>query len=439
MNIKQYYADKEGIALFCILIVISALAAFLSVLNMHFTSDSFEYGLVTQQILSGNGIRVPLVWFNSTIIPSDGTVPFLLHPPLLPIILSAMGGITPGNILPAQILNIVCHVAVSGFTFLFMKRLYGGAIALLSGIVVSFAFPLLKVTHFFWSETLFIALTMAAVYLLVVSRESDRYRFRRVLFAGICASAAIMTRYVGIALVALFCWEFLVFMKRRESKSGYGSIILAAMMPVFTIAGLFMRNYMLSGLMRGIDLPVPERTLLSAFSGTAEMLFMQFQLGRNSAAVIIVFVVLFLICIVMSNDLRKELLRLSRAGLDLLIVFVISYAGLICISMAKNQPNFELRFMAPLVPFLIILIIIMIVSISRIEGVRRISGLSVGVMILLLGMLAAGNFYKTYLNMPYFLNENSKSSVFLESCTYKWIINNYDGKGLVATNKSFKL
>jgi hypothetical protein len=76
-------------------------------------------------------------------------------PPLLPMLYALMGGVTPGNYLPAQIVNLLSHTAVSVFTFLIMRRLYEhDLLALLTGTLAAFSPPLLWNTHYMLKQDL---------------------------------------------------------------------------------------------------------------------------------------------------------------------------------------------------------------------------------------------------------------------------------------------
>jgi len=421
-----------------ILIIISALSALVAVENIKISTDSMRYALISQQILSGNGIRIPLIEFDN-IIPVDGTVPFLVQPSLMPILLAMLGGVAPQSFLAAQILNVICHVAIAIFTFLLMRNFCNKYIALLTGILVSTSFPMLYVTNHFISEPLFITLTVVAIYFLITSRDIKYQHNHRLILAGICASAAILTRYAGIALLVVFFWEAFILIKNKKLKSNYGHILLAITIPLTTIVLLFARNYMILGTIEGINLPKPERSYLDALTGTIEMLFMQFQLGKNSIILIILFMMLFIISIFINTTIRRELLKFFHSGLDLIIIFIISYTILISYTLANQQPYFELRYVIPLVPFLFIISIFIIVFVWERIKFKRFSKLSLGGMILSLGIIAFGNSYKTHLNLPEFFYKNEKVYSILQSCTYKWIKENYGNDIIIATNEPYRL
>lgn len=278
------FKNKYEILIYGVLITCSVLAALLAVKNIKISPDSMRFGLVSQQILSGNGIRVPIIRLEDNFVPVKGAIPFLDQMPLLPILFALLGSVTSQNYLPAQLLNLICHVATSIFTFLLMKSLYDNkSIALLTGILVSFAYPLLWNTNHILSEPLFIALIAAVIYFLISSRNPDSRHFRRNLFiAGICASAAILTRNAGIALIPVFLWESFIIKKNKSPESKFTSSVLLLTLPIITTVIIFVRNYIISGSLRGFNQASPERPYLDALTGTIETIYQQFQLSKNA-------------------------------------------------------------------------------------------------------------------------------------------------------------
>jgi hypothetical protein len=432
---------KYEILIYGILIAFSFLAALLAVKNIKISPDAMRFGLVSQQIISGNGIRVPIIRLEDNYIPVNGAVPFLDQMPLVPIVYAVMGGLTSQTYLPAQILNVICHVIISVFTFLIMINLCGRkGVALLTGMLVSFSYPLLWAANHISSEPLFIALTVASVYFLILSRNSQNDQFSRNLFAaGICAASAILTRNAGITLIPVFVWQAFVLLRNKRQESQYVLTLVASSIPAVTAVGMVVRNFVISGSLRGFDQALPERSYMEAFTGTIEMIFRQFHLGNNAILLIAVFVVFSLVSVAASRELRREFFRLSSAGFDSVILFVASYMTLIVLTMAKQQWRFELRYVMPLVPFIFISGILITVLVWDRTKINRLPRLSFAGMILFLGIIAFGSCYKTYVNMAEFFYKQEKQYFILQSCTYKWIKENYGENVLITTNRPYHL
>lgn len=428
--------------IYTLLIAASTFVALLAIKNIKISPDSMIYALISQEIISGNGIRLPInLRMENNYVFINGTVPYLEQPPLLPILLALLGGVTPDNFLPAQLLNLVCHVAISLFTFLLMKKIYNNkVIALLTGILVSISFPLLRVTHHIWSETLFIALTTAAVYFLILSRNSQNRRSLFFFIASVSATAAILTRYAGIALIPIFFWEdYILLRKNRGLSLKNASPILITLLPLLITGALLIYNYTISGTIFGWNPPSPERSYLNAFTGTIKMLFLQFPLGKHSITAIIIFTILFILYIIVNTNSARELAKYVRGGIDLIIFFIISYTVVISFAMARSQTVFELRYMSPLVPFLFLMGILVIVSLWEMIRLKGFYKLSLYGLILSLGIVTLGNCYKTYLRIGEFFYKQTRHYSILNFSTYNWIKEHYKKNVIITTNRPYHL
>lgn len=434
------FKNKYKIWIYIILIISSVLSASFAVKNIKISPDSMRFGLVSQQILSGNGIRVPVMRLEDNYVPVNGAVPFLDQMPLLPILFALMGGVTPENYIPAQLINLICHAATAIIIFLLMKKLCNNGIALLTGILVSFSYTLLLNTHLISSEPLFIVLISAAIYFVILSRDTDHYHFsRNLLIAGVFASAAILTRNAGIALIPVFFWEAFIVLKNRRPGIKYLSLIAAIALPVITTAAMFLRNFIISGSLRGFSAASPDRPYLEAFKGTVEMIFLQFTLSKKSIIMIVLAISASLIYILISSGTRKEILKFFNKGLDSIIVFMFSYTALICLTMAKQQWRFELRYVSPLVPFIFIGCIIMILLVFEDMKFKGFPKLSLYGMILIFSIITFGIFYKTFLHLPEFFDKQERAYSILNSCAYKRLMKTYKKDIMIATNRPYHL
>jgi hypothetical protein len=425
---------------YVILFVTAFLPALLAVKNIKLSPDSMMYGLISQEILSGNGIKLPVIIDmenNPAFI--NGLAPHLEEPPLLPLLYAMLGGVTPQDFLPAQIINVISHIAVVIFTFLLMKKLYDNkSIALLTGILVSFSYPLLWDTHYMISESLFIALTVIMLYFLILSRHYDSSKSNQYFFiASVCTSFAILTRYAGLALVPVFFWGILI--KNENIKIKYISSIMTALLPVLTAIALFTSTYIVSGMILGRNPPSPGRSYLNAFTGTIKMMLLQFDLGDRQVILIAIFVTLFILYILVNSDTRRELSKYVNSGLDLILLFIISYTVLISLAMAKSQTVFELRYMSPLVPFLFLLCTIIIIVICEMIKSKGFSKLSFWGIILSFSIIIFGNCHKTYMNSAKIFSKDVGQYRILDSPTYHWIKDNYGENVIITSNRPFHL
>ena len=82
--------NKYNVWIYSILIISAALAAFHVISNIKISPDAMRFGLISEQILSGNGIRVPLIRLEDNYVPVNGAIPFLDQLPLVPILFALM-------------------------------------------------------------------------------------------------------------------------------------------------------------------------------------------------------------------------------------------------------------------------------------------------------------------------------------------------------------
>jgi hypothetical protein len=210
-------------------------------------------------------------------------------------------------------------------------------------------------------------------------------------------------------------------------------------LPLITISAVFVKNYVLLGTIRGVTLPVPDRTLPEAVTGTLKMLFLQFQLGMGTSILVILLMALPILLIAANADRRKEVITFFYSGLDSIFIYIIGYTAMICVTMAKDQPVLEVRYVTPLAPFLLIVSIFVIVFAWERVEFRKFSRLPLYAMIVSLGIVFSGVFYKTYLHLPDFAYKQEKVYSILNYCTYKWIKSNYGKDTIIATNKPYRL
>lgn len=439
---KSYLKDKNAIGIYIILLIASILPALLAVKYIAISPDSMIYALISQEILSGNGLSLPIIYnLTDNYDFINGAVPYVGGPPLLPIFFALLGSVTPQNFWAAQAINMISHVGITIFTFLLMRKLHGNTvIALLTGILVSLSLPMLLNTHHMITESLYISLTVAAVFFMTLSRYSEQHQLGRNLFiASICTSAAVLTRFAGIALLPVFFWGIFVLAKNKNIKLQQASTIMATLLPLITTGALFIRTYIVSGSIHGIPLPSPDRSYLDAFTGTLKMTLLQFGLGERSILIVTIFTVFLILYIIINTPVRRKLLKHVHSGLDLILVLVVSHTAVITHAMAKSQTVFESRYMSPLTPFLFILLIIIVAAaweMIRLKGFKR---LALYGLILSLGLITFGNCYKTYQNSEVVFSKRTGHYRILNSHTYQWLEATYPEKVRITTNRPFHL
>ena len=64
-----YFKNRHEIWIYSVLIIFTTLAALLAVKNIKISPDSMVYALISQEILSGDGIRLPIIKFEENYVP----------------------------------------------------------------------------------------------------------------------------------------------------------------------------------------------------------------------------------------------------------------------------------------------------------------------------------------------------------------------------------
>ncbi|MCH8876596.1 MAG: hypothetical protein IIA89_07205 [Chloroflexi bacterium] len=173
-------------------------------------SDSTEYIVSARNLISGHGLGL--------ITPTGRLMPLYFHPPLYPLVLSALGA--PGLDLlgVARWLNIVL--------FGLLIALVGkSAWSLTSSIIVTISVSLLLVTSPFLIDTftmaqaepLFLILGIASLMLLVRSANEERASF--MMAAAVLAGLSAVARYIGLAFLIAGA-AFIVVRSRSDLRSG---------------------------------------------------------------------------------------------------------------------------------------------------------------------------------------------------------------------------
>ncbi len=416
----------------------AGLAGLYATYHIRLSPDSMHYALASQQIRSGRGVRVPIIPFQGPSADTRGTVPFLIQPPLLPLFLALLGGVAPGKVWPAQVLNIFSHTAIALFSCLIAKRLCGASFGIITGIAVAFALPLLLVSQYLWSEPLFIALVVMCIWCLQMSRYVNREQFP-LYGAGLLAAAAIATRFAGVALIPLFLWETIRIWKSRTEKSAIVFRIIAFLVPLCIVAILFVRNYVLSGTIRGFQCPNPQRSIYAAICSVMQGIALQFGIKGFKAQIAILFLIFLVIVILVRSKMDRNIQALKK-GLDMIILFMVSYTGVIIVAMVRYQPHLELRFVAPLVPFILITAVFIIelawrsMTVTRIHKLLLHSGRIIFIILIIVGLL-----FTLWWKSSFFSPVETVNKRFLSSQTFGWLKTSLPPETIIATNEPFKV
>jgi 4-amino-4-deoxy-L-arabinose transferase-like glycosyltransferase len=195
------------------------------------TGDAVWYMQGAENILKGYGYGI---------IRGDGFLPTTLYPPFYSIFLAGFGwfGISiykMAGVLNAMLLGI--NIYLTGWI---IHRLTGSAAAsIFASAFALLSFDLFVLHTWVMSEPLYITLTLLSLLLTLNYRKNQHLGY--LLMAGLLAGLSVITRYVGISLVATLCLWILVFGNGTKKRQIMDTAVLA-ILGLLPVALFFLRN-----------------------------------------------------------------------------------------------------------------------------------------------------------------------------------------------------
>jgi 4-amino-4-deoxy-L-arabinose transferase-like glycosyltransferase len=174
-----------------------ALAARIAVVaadtGYHPANDALEYDYIARSIAAGDGY------------PSSGYLlqggPTAIRGPAYPFLLGSVYALTSDSTLAGRLLNAVLGAAIVLLLFLVTKRIWGRQTALAATGLAAVFPPLVLLSRDLVSESLFVALELAAILCVLEMRRSGGL-LRWAAAAGAVCGLAVLTRPTGLALLA---------------------------------------------------------------------------------------------------------------------------------------------------------------------------------------------------------------------------------------------
>ncbi len=211
--------------------------------------DSVAYVSVARNLLAGDGF----VQFNGNM--------YTLWPPLYPLLLAAggLGGLDPYAVagpLNAIIFGLTVFVAGRWLG----RRLETRFLALWGCLAIALSFHLVRLSSYALSEPVFILLTLMA--LIQADKYLDEGRRSALVWAGIFAGLACLTRYAGVAVVVTV-GLLLISQRAAALPQKLRRAVLYGLIAAAPIAVWMMRNFLIDGTLTGknrfkVPSPLPE-------------------------------------------------------------------------------------------------------------------------------------------------------------------------------------
>ena len=209
--------------------------------GLGFSTDSVSYIASARSLAAGHGV-----------ISSSGS-PLIVQPPLYPATLAVVS-ILSGVDAPAaaRYLNAVLLCFIIWATgYLVLRLLSHPAVAMLGILSIFFSVPFHNVSLSAWSEPLFIFFSLLCIVFL--SRYVRRPRPLSLILFIMMATAASLTRYIGVIFIAIGCLSIITLgqgdMRRRLQDAAFS---LASVAPLLL---WLMRNEIVSDTLFGPRAP----------------------------------------------------------------------------------------------------------------------------------------------------------------------------------------
>ena len=205
------------------------------------THDSTAYIFAAKSLLKGSGLE----YFG---YPS----PFIQWPPLYPILLAAAQVLGIGHPEASAAINAIAHgliIIITGYWL--YSRLKCKLCAIFGTVLLVFSLPLIQVSKYLWTETLFILFFILFYINLENFIKSQRYSY--LTLAGIFAALACVDRYAGVTVV-LTAAIFLLF-QRKSLAVKVRDIFIFGIISCIPLAAWVIRNWLVSATLLGVRIP----------------------------------------------------------------------------------------------------------------------------------------------------------------------------------------
>lgn len=220
------------------------------------TGDAVWYMQGAENILKGYGYGI---------MRGDGFLPTTLYPPFYSIFLAGFGWFGISIYKMAGVLNALLLGVNIYLTGWIIHRLTRSAVAaILTSAFTMLSFDLFVLHTWAMSEPLYITLTLLSLLTILYYRKNQSLHY--LLLAGLTAGLSVITRYVGISLVATLCLWILVFGNGNMKKRMMDAAILGVL-GLLPVALFFIRNAFLGISITGrstfVFHPIPPANIIS--------------------------------------------------------------------------------------------------------------------------------------------------------------------------------
>ncbi|MHB8136013.1 MAG: ArnT family glycosyltransferase [Anaerolineaceae bacterium] len=205
---------KDSLILAFSMLIGATLVIYATSTNLGISPDSAVYIGVARNLMHGNGLVMPMIF-----------EPLTHYPPLFPILLTPAWFLNIDITIWIRVVNVLLFSSSILLIGLISKKI-GILRYWIPSLLMATNPALIEIHEFAWTEPLFIFLILLGIYFLKIYLEKNRLIF--LLVASFSFSAALMTRYIGVAVVGAFL-VFLLFICKKSffqiSLAGFVAVI----------------------------------------------------------------------------------------------------------------------------------------------------------------------------------------------------------------------
>ena len=310
--------------------------------------DSLFYISAAQNLVNGLGLSR---------LMAEGTVIPLTHfPPLYSLVVAGFSFLVKGDILLSARWTAVLVFGINIVLFGFLCYRYSRSklAGILGAIFCLFSPILLNVNISAFSEGLYIALLLPAIFFINESLTylNWRYLFLAAVFSALCC----LTRYVGITVILTGLLAIL-FLSRLSLKKKIGAASLYGFVSSLPIAVWYFRNWILTGSMtnRVFSVHLPGKAdLYQALNTVTSWIFPEtLSFWIRLGGWVVVFVFVGLVAFGWGRSLMKSGRLLEEPSIRLVLLLIIHegvylFSLLVSRSFFDSSTQWEQRILSPL-------------------------------------------------------------------------------------------
>jgi hypothetical protein len=274
------------------------------------TPDSVQYIGTARNLIKGAGF-----------VSYDGNL-MVVWPPLYPALLALLGGVLQIDpFLITNILNAIIFGLLVYFGGMLSFKYFSSfpAFALLGTLTILFSRPLLEVSLMAWTEPLFILLILLGL-IFADSYLSKKTQTSLILFSS-SAALAVLTRYIGVALI-LWGTLIILFFSKGALKNKIKSLAIFILISVLPLGLWLIRTYAIAGTFLGLWPKGSANTffpnIIITFNNLLSWYIPRIITDQRIILIILVIGVVFFI-----GFACKDISKGSRVGLEVFIPIIL--------------------------------------------------------------------------------------------------------------------